>query len=144
MNGQIVGINTAIIGPANRGIGFTIPSNVAKKAYELLRGTGIPSGWAGVSLEDIDGPLAEELGIKLKHGALISAVVSNSPAERGGLSVGDVIVLWNRQPVDDANDLRIAIARTAPGSRVPVVLYRDGERQRLNITVGKRPHKVAN
>jgi serine protease Do len=141
MKAQIVGINTAIIGRTNQGIGFTIPSNAAKKVYELLRSAGIQRGWVGVALEDLDVLLAERLGLRYARGALVTGIINDSPAERGGLMAGDAIVGWNKQRIANANDLRIAIAKTAPGSEVPVVLYRDEKRQRLSITVAERPNQ---
>jgi serine protease Do len=144
MKAEIVGINTAIVGPTNQGIGFTIPSNLAKKVYGLLRtsDTGIPRGWVGVGLQDLNRPLADKLGLKDTRGAVLASVTSESPAERAGLKLGDVVVDWNEQPIASANDLRIAIAGTSPGSTLPAVVYRDGRKQKLSVTVAQPPNQV--
>lgn len=142
MKGEVVGINTAIVGRAYQGISFAIPSDLAKKVYELLRTTGISRGWIGVGVQDLTKTLAERFGLKDARGALVARVMSASPADEAGLKPGDVIVEWDEHPITNSNDLRIEAARTKPGSKVQVVFYRDGQRQDLSITVAERPNKV--
>ncbi len=142
MNAEVVGINTAIVGHAYQGIGFAIPSDLAKKVYELLRTSGISRGWAGVGVQDLSGALAERLGLKQATGALVAEVVANSPADKAGLKPGDVVVQWDDQGIASSNELRIAVARTKPGSKVRIAFYRDGERRTATITVAERPNKL--
>jgi serine protease Do len=143
MKAEVVGINTAIVGHAYQGIGFAIPSNLAKQVYELLKTTGIPRGWIGVAMQDLTGPLAEKLGLKETHGALVAGVMDNSPAAEAGIKAGDVIVSWAGRPVATSNDLRIAAARTAPGAKVVLGILRDGQKREVSVTVGTRPSQIA-
>ncbi len=142
MNAEVVGINTAIVGHVYQGIGFAIPSDLAKKVYELLKRGGIARGWIGVGTQELTGSLAEKLGLKDTRGALLAEVLHDSPAEQAGLRPGDVVVGWDKQTIANANDLRIAIARTKPGDRARVIYYRDGKRETATITVAKRPKKL--
>ena len=142
MDAQVIGINTAIVGRAYQGIGFAIPSNLTKKVYELLKTTGIVRGWIGAALHDLDGPLAQRLGLKDTRGVLVIGVVTNSPAEQAGITPGDVIVEWGKQPITNASELRLAIARTKAGTQVPVTFYRDAKRQETTVTVTERPSQV--
>jgi serine protease Do len=139
----VVGINTAIFGRAAQGIGFAIPSDLAKKVYQLLRTSGITRGWIGVALQNLNKPLADRLGLPDARGALIAEVMPDSPAERAGLRPGDVIVQWDDKPIDNSNDLRIAVAQTKPGSNVPVAFYRDKKKQETTIAVAERPSQLS-
>ncbi len=140
---QLVGINTAIVGHAYQGIGFAIPSELAKRVYELLRTGGISRGWIGVGTRDLTKGLAEKLELKDTRGALVAQVTAVSPADKAGLQPGDVIVQWDNQPIANSNDLRIAVARTQPGTKATVACYRGGQRQELTITTAERPNKAA-
>lgn len=142
MNGHVVGLNTAIVGRAYQGISFAIPSQLARRVYELLKTTGIPRGWIGVGVQDLTKPLAAKFDLKDTRGALVAQVASGSPAEKAGLKTGDVIVRWNADPVSNSNDLRIEVARAKPGSQGQVVFYRDGQRQEHSVAVAERPDKV--
>ncbi len=106
MNGEVVGINTAILGHAYQGISFAIPSNLAKEVYQRLRTTGIPRGWIGAALGDLNNSLAERLGLRDTHGALVVGVMTGSPAEQAGITPGDVIVEWDKRPIANAAELR--------------------------------------
>ena len=143
MKGHVIGINTAIVGHAYQGISFAIPSELARKVYELLKTSGISRGWIGVTVQDLTKTLADKLGMKDTRGALVAHVASDSPAEEAGLKPGDVVVEWDKRPVSNSNDLRIDVARTQPGNTPQVVFYRNGKRQELTITVAERPSKVA-
>ncbi len=142
MNARVVGINTAIVGHAYQGIGFAIPSNLAKKVYELLRTTGIARGWIGVAVQDLNHAVAEKLGLKDTRGAVIVDVGSDTPADQAGLKPGDVIVAWQGRPIANSNDLRIAAAQTKPGTKATITYYRDGKKQEGTITVAQRPNQV--
>jgi serine protease Do len=143
MKAQLVGINTAIVGHAYQGIGFAIPSNLAKKVFELLQTTGISRGWIGVAVGDLNPAVADKLGLKETRGAVIVDVGPDSPADRAGLNPGDVIVAWQGRPIASSNDLRIAAAQTKPGSTASVAYYRDGKKIDGSITVAVRPNQIA-
>jgi serine protease Do len=142
MNAEVVGINTAIVGRAYRGIGFSIPSNLAKKVYELLRTTGISRGWLGVASQNLTNSLAEKLGLTSTEGALVTQVLPDSPAQKAGIRPGDVIVEWNKQPVTNSNDLRIEVAKTKPGSEASMSFYRQGKLRKATISVAERPSQI--
>jgi serine protease Do len=140
MRGEVVGINTAIYGRAYQGISFAIASNIAQDVYERLRKTGrVERGWLGVQLQEIDPRLAARLRLKNARGALVSAVIAGSPADRAGLQPGDVIVQWNGKAINDRDDLPLAVSATPVGKAVKVLVIRDGEQAELSVTVGRSP-----
>lgn len=142
MRAEVVGINTAIYGRAYQGISFAIASNIAKDVYERLRKTGrVDRGWLGVQLQELDERLAARLRLKEAHGALVSAVIPDSPAEKAGIQPGDVILQWNGKPINSRDDLPLAVASTDLGKTVNVVLVRDGQRVELNVIVGRAPQR---
>ena len=138
MDAEVVGINSAIIGRTYQGISFAIPSNLVKKVYELLKTTGIARGWIGVAVQDLNQRLAEKFGLSSTRGALVANVQADSPAAEAGIQPGDVIVRWDDHTIDSSNDLRIAVAKTKPGTKAAVVLYREGKKRELTVTVASR------
>ena len=143
LQGEVVGINTAIYGPAYLGISFAIPSQIARTVYQSLRETGtVARGWLGVALQSLDEDLTERFGLDDTQGALVTAIVPDSPAAEAALRMGDVIVAWNGEPVADPAALSFAVAATRIGSKATVTLIRDGERQEIAVTVAKRPAQV--
>ncbi|MEN6451531.1 MAG: trypsin-like peptidase domain-containing protein [Thermoguttaceae bacterium] len=143
MNAEVVGINTAIVGHAYQGIGFAIPSDLAKKVYALLRTTGISRGSIGVGAQDLTPSLSEKFGRKDTRGALIASVVPDSAASQAGLKPGDIVVAWNNQRIVNATDLRIAVARSKPGDKARVTFFRDGRKREASVTVGQRTGMAA-
>lgn len=140
MNGEVVGINTAIYGERYQGISFAIPSRLAKEVYERLKTTGkVARGWLGVELQPIDDALAQRLGLKDTRGGLVARVLPGSPAHRGGLEPGDVVVKWNDDEIAGPSDLSLAVARTEIGSAAAVEIIRDGAKTTLKVVVGERP-----
>ena len=141
MQGQVIGINTAIYGQAFQGISFAIPSQLAKEIYEQLRETGkvAERGWLGVEMAEITQELAQQFGLKTLRGALVARVLADSPAEEAGIEPGDVIVEWAGQEVTEPGDLALAVARTKPGTQTKVVVLRDGKRLEFTLKVGSRP-----
>jgi serine protease Do len=139
-SGQVVGINTAIVGQSYQGISFAIPSETAHEVYDKLRkNQRILRGYLGVKLEELTPQLAKKLALKDVRGALVTQVVVGSPAERAGLEPGDVIVQWHGQAIDSKTMLQYLIARTDVGTTVECVIVRDGQQQTKTVEVAEAP-----
>lgn len=138
--GEIVGINTAIVGEAFQGISFAIPSAMARDVYDQIRKSGsVIRGWLGVAPQDLNDEISTQIGLKDTQGALVAAIVPDSPAEEAGIEAGDVILKWDGEPVVDAADLTLRVAGTEIDKPVPVEIFRDGKTQTVNVKVGARP-----
>ena len=138
MEGQVVGINTAIIA-SGQGIGFAIPSNMAAKIIDQIKnGKKISRGWIGVTIQDVDENSAKALGLKEPAGALVGSVLENEPAAKAGVQDGDVIIAVDQKNVDDSAALLRAIADKAPGSTAVLTVWRDGKTQEITVTLGER------
>lgn len=142
IQGEVVGITSMIYTPTggNIGIGFAIPSDLTKKIVAQLKETGkVVRGYLGISLplEDIDEKLKEVLNLKSKKGAMINTVESGTPADKGGLQPFDVIIEINGQSVEDNNDLLFKIAEIRPGTKVDLIVIRDGEEQIFSVKLTK-------
>jgi len=137
MSGEVVGINTAIVagGP---GIGFAIPSNMARAiSGELLAKGSVTRGWLGVALQAVTPDLARSFG---KHkGALVSDVMSDSPAAEAGLQAGDIITAVNGKPIEEPSDLARLVGFAQPGTRATLTVWRDGKERPITVTLGKMP-----
>lgn len=145
LSGQVIGINTAILGQSYQGISFAIPSHIVKSVYEQLRKSGsVVRGFLGVAPQDITPEIAQALGFEQDGGALVAGIVDNSPAQRAGILVRDVIVTWDGNPVQDATDLTLKVAGTKPNTKVPVKIFRDGKEIMLDVTVDPRPTNLTN
>lgn len=135
--GEVVGINTAIVA-GGQGIGFAIPVNLAKQIVPQLRDDGkVTRGWLGVMVQPLSEELARSFGLDRAQGALVSEVVKGSPAERGGIKRGDVILRFDGQAVDERNDLPKLVAATRIGKTVKVVVFREGKERELKVDVGR-------
>ena len=135
-SGELVGINSQIISPSdgNIGIGFAIPSNMARHVLDALKANGrVQRAQLGVVVQPVTSEMAESLGLKDARGAIVSDVKDGSAADRAGLKRGDIIKSFNGQPVQDTNMLRNRVADTAPGSSASVVIVRDGGERTLNV-----------
>jgi serine protease Do len=141
IHGKVVGINSAIVSPSggNIGIGFAVPINLAKKiAAELQESGSVSRGWLGILPNDIDNNMAEALDMDNTEGVLVESVEKDSPAEDGGLEVGDVIVELNGQKVTGAQQFRFLIADSGPGSKVEMKVIRNKKTKTLSFTLGDR------
>ena len=137
IHGKVIGINTAIVRNA-QGLGFAVPINIAKKVMsDLLKYGKVIRGWLGVYIEDVSPEIAEKFGVK--YGVLVTKVVPNSPAEKGGLKSGDVIVAFNGEPVKNVTDLQLKVINTKPGEKVRITVVRDGNRKVLTVRIGQMP-----
>jgi S1-C subfamily serine protease len=144
IDGQIVGINAAIFGPAYQGISFSIPSALAKEKYVQLRAKGhIERAWLGVAPLDVPDELRQKLGLAIGQGVLVGVVEKDTPADRSGMRPGDVILKWNNHDATDPTLLSRTIAATKIGSTAKVVLVRqngDSKKQlSLDVPVERRP-----
>ncbi len=141
LDGKVIGINTAIVA-SGQGIGFAIPSNMAKDVISQLRdGKKVQRGWLGVSIQDIDENTAKALGLDSTKGALISSVMEGQPAAKAGIKTGDVITSVGGQKVDNANDLLRRVAALRPGESAEVVIMRKGSPVTVSVTLGERDAK---
>jgi len=140
--GRLIGINTAILSRSggNQGIGFAIPSNLARDvAQDLVRDGRVTRGYLGVMIQDVTPALAKEFKLKENHGALVGEVTEHSPAEKAGLKEGDVILEFNGKKVSDSRHLKLEVARTQPGESVPLKVLRDGSTKNLEVAVKEMP-----
>lgn len=142
MQGNVIGINSQILSPTggNVGIGFAIPAEQARPIVEtLMKGKTPERGYLGVGIQPIDNDLAAALGIERNKGELIARVEPGQAAEKAGIRQGDVIVKVNGRDVDPQNTLSYLVANSAPGTRVPIELIREGRRVNVTAVVGTRP-----
>jgi len=140
-NGNLVGINTLIFSRTGgyQGIGFAIPVSLARRVMEQIIETGgVTRGWFGVEVADLSAELAQSLGLKGTKGAIVGAIEKGSPAEKGGIKLGDVITSVNGKAVTDVNQALNAIAEVIPGKTVPVKVVRKNAELSLDVVVGKR------
>jgi Do/DeqQ family serine protease len=137
-SGELIGINSQILSPSggNIGIGFAIPSNMAKTVMsQLVNGGKVRRGKLGVSIQPITSDLAASMGIKELRGVLISGVTPGGPADHAGIKIGDIITAIDGQPTNDPNELRNRIASSAPGTPVTLTLQRSGKELQVKATL---------
>ncbi|HKQ87995.1 MAG TPA: DegQ family serine endoprotease [Candidatus Acidoferrales bacterium] len=153
LHGDLVGINTAILSNGegfggqggNEGIGFAIPINMAHNVMEQLVAHGkVLRGYLGLYPEDVTEALAKQFGVSGPGGALVAQVESDAPAAKAGIKQGDVILKLNGQPVTSANDLRLRVSQTQPGTSVNLDVSRNGKTQTIPVTLGQYPEDHAN
>jgi Do/DeqQ family serine protease len=141
-SGELIGINSQILSPSggNIGIGFAIPSNMAKAVMDQLLKTGkVRRGMLGVTIQPVDSDLAASLSLPAARGAIITSVSTGGPADRAGIKRGDVVTAINNQPVIDHNSLRNQVAGMAPGSNANVTVVRNGREQNLQVALAELP-----
>ena len=139
MDGEVIGVNTAIISPTGGsiGIGFSVPSNLARKIVDQLQSFGTARrGWLGVRIQTVNDEMAEALGLETAAGALVAEVTEGGPAEAAGVEAGDVILKFDGQDVEEMRDLPRLVADTEVEKTVRVVVFRKGKTQTLKVTVG--------
>ena len=139
-NGELIGINSQILSTSGGsiGIGFAIPSNMARNVMDQLIAKGkVQRGQLGVAIQPLTPDKAASLRKEQVNGVLIASVAPNTPAGRAGLKAGDVITKFEGQPVDDGNTLRNRIASTPPDTTVRLTIWRDGREQELQATLGE-------
>jgi serine protease Do len=140
MAGEVIGVNTAILSPdgGSIGIGFSMASNVVDDVVLQLKEFGeTRRGWLGVRIQDVTDDVADAMGLEIPAGALISDV-PEGPARDAGLEAGDVIVTFDGEPIEDTRELVRAVADTTVGKVVPVEVIRNGNREVIEVTLGRR------
>lgn len=142
LNGKVVGINTAIYSPSesggNVGIGFAIPSNLATTIIDTLKaGKKIKHGWLGVQVQPITKEFAESLGLKDTKGALVASIVKDSPAEKSGIKVGDILLEFDNKKIDRMTQLPQMVSRAGPEKNVQVKLLRKGKETNIKVVIGE-------
>ena len=139
MQGEVIGINTAIVAGGS-GIGFAIPSAMAKKIYsELLAKGRVARGWLGVSIQQLTPELTKSFGAKDNKGVLISDVLPDSPASKAGLQPGDILLEFEGKKVDAPGDLQRAVGLTTPGHDAKLKVWRDRAEKTVDIKIGEAP-----
>ena len=140
MNGNVVGINTAIFSQSGGsvGIGFAVSSNLAKQVTDQLKQYGrTKRGWLGVLIQEISKEIADSLGMKSVKGALVSSATEGGPAQKAGVKTGDVILKFNGIDIDTMKELPKVVAGTPVGKSVPLVILRNGKTITLNVVLGE-------
>jgi serine protease Do len=139
LDGQVVGINSQIYSRSGGSIGlsFAIPVSVANNVVKQLKNNGkVQRGWLGVGIQSVNKKLAEALDLPGPQGALVTAVMPDSPAERSDIKPGDVIVSFDAQTILDSEDLPHIVGLMTPGEEVKVELFREGRRKKMLVEIG--------
>ena len=142
LNGNVVGVNTAIFSPTGGsvGIGFAIPAELAEEVTQALIKDGkVSRGWLGVAIQDLTDDMAEAQGLKDAKGAIIADVTGGSPAEKGGLERGDIILSVNGDKVTDATSTTRLVGKLIANTSNRFEIIRGGKKQTVNVVVGERP-----
>lgn len=144
MDGKLIGINTAIATggyeKSNRGVGFAIPSNMAKRIMsDLIEKGFVTRSWLGVFIQELDSETAKGLNIKTRNGALITDVIDGSPAEEGGIQEGDVIISFNEQLITNPANLKNIVSLTAPNTKNKVKVLRNGSKKSIDVILKELP-----
>ncbi|PJB71903.1 MAG: serine protease [Alphaproteobacteria bacterium CG_4_9_14_3_um_filter_47_13] len=140
INGEVIGINTAIFSPSGGsvGIGFAIPSNLAKPVINQLIEFGhTRRGWLGVRIQSVTEEIAESLGLDKERGALVASITETGPAQKAGLESGDIILEFNGKPIKEMRDLPRLVAETPIGQKVEMTYWRDGKERKAHVEVGE-------
>lgn len=145
VSGELVGINTAIFSTSGgyQGIGFAIPSNMAKVVMEnLIKRGKVIRGWLGVVIQPVTPELAKQFGLKEEKGVLVGDVVEEGPAEKAGIQRGDVIIEYDGRKVSEPSSLRNMVANTQPGKEVKIKILREGKEKNLQVTIAELPTEM--
>lgn len=137
LNGEVVGINTAIIA-SGQGIGFAIPISLARNTVnQLLQNGKVSRGYLGVGIQDVTPDLAKSFGLDSERGALIASVYPGGPAEKGGIEAGDIVLSFDGKPLETSHDLPLLVSQMSVGSNVMVEVLRKGGKKTLQVQVGE-------
>ena len=142
MDSEVVGINSQIYSRTGgfMGLSFTIPIDLAMEVVDQLKNKGsVTRGWLGILIQDVTRDLAESFGMDRPGGALVAQVLPDSPAEKAGIKVGDVVMAFNDSPIDDSASLPPIVGRIQVGQEVPVKILRDGKTRTVKVKIGELP-----
>jgi serine protease Do len=145
MQGQVVGVNTAIYSPSGGsvGIGFAIPAQTAENVVDALEHGGVVSrGYLGVNIQPVTDAIAESLSMKTAEGAIVDQVLPGTPAADAGLKSGDVITKLDGKDVHDAGDLSLRVAGFKPGAKVQLTYMRDGAEKTVDVTLAPQKNET--
>jgi len=145
VRGELVGINTAIFSQSggNMGIGFAVPSNLARSIMDQLVKSGkVVRGWLGVAIQELTPELASQFGLTETKGVLVSDVMDDSPAKKAGFERADVITEYDGKPMDSPTHLRNAVAQTPIGRKVPIKVIRDKKPKTIDVTIVEQPKSL--
>jgi serine protease Do len=139
LKGEVIGVNTAIVA-AGQGIGFAIPINMVKRVVDQLVDKGkVVRGWLGVALQPLSPDLAQSLGLEGTNGAVVGSTIAGSPAAQAGLEQGDVIVAFDKTPVEDYRHVQRLVAETRVGKSVTLQIVRKKQKMDLTVMVAETP-----
>jgi Do/DeqQ family serine protease len=144
-SGELIGINSQILSPSggNIGIGFAIPSNMAKAVMDQLMKNGkVRRGMLGVTIQPVDADLAASMNLPAARGAIVTNVTAGGPADKAGIKRGDVITAVNNTPVNDPNSLRNTVAGLGPGTNASVTVQRNGQDQTVSVALAELPDRA--
>jgi Do/DeqQ family serine protease len=143
LKGEVVGINTAIVA-AGQGIGFAIPINMVKRVVDQLVDKGkVVRGWLGVALQPLSPDLAQSLGLTGTNGAVVGSTITGSPAAQAGLQQGDVIIAYDKTPVEDYRHVQRLVAETRVGRSVALQIVRKKQKMDVMVTIAEVPDETA-
>ncbi|MBX2833861.1 MAG: DegQ family serine endoprotease [Micavibrio sp.] len=140
LNGEVIGINTAIFSPSGGsiGIGFAIPSSLAKPVInQIIKFGRTRRGWLGVRIQEVTKDIAESLGLPNENGALVASITEGGPSEKAGLKQGDVILELNGQEINEMRELPRLVAETPIDSNAEVTYWRDGKKLKASVNIGE-------
>ncbi len=144
LDGSVIGVNTSIVSPTGGsvGIAFAIPADTVRMVVDQLREKGeVTRGWLGVQIQPVTAEIADNLGFKGTNGALVAEPQPNSPAAKAGIKSGDIITSLNGDAVDNARTLSKKIAAAVPGTPVKLGVFRQGNEETAQVTLGELPSK---
>jgi serine protease Do len=145
VRGELIGINTAIFSTSGgyQGIGFAVPSNMAKAVMDSLIKKGkVIRGWLGVTVQPLTPELAKQFNLKEEKGALVGDIIEGGPAEKAGVLRGDVIIEYEGKKIDEPYQLRNMVANTEPGKEVEMKIIRENKTERKRVTIGELPAEM--
>ncbi len=142
LKGQVIGVNTAIVA-AGQGIGFAIPINMVKRVVDQLVDKGkVVRGWLGVALQPLSTDLAQSLGLQGTNGAVVGSTIAGSPAAQAGLEQGDVIVAFDKTPVEDYRHVQRLVAETRVGKSVTLQIVRKKQKMDVTVMIAETPEDI--
>ena len=142
LNGEVIGVNSMILSPSGGsiGLGFAIPSNLAKNIIDQLKDTGeIQRAWLGVRIQEVTDEIAQSLGLEKTYGALVQGLTPDSPALKDGVKEGDIIIRFNGEEVESMQTLPKLVAEASIGQNTEVVVWRNESKITLYVNLGKQP-----